>query len=89
MSRRVRIFLAFMILLGLWQGMALFIQNDIILPRPVHVLMMMLTQLREPLFYSAVIHTLIRICGGFLFSFFAARCLSIVTDFYTVFGDMC
>lgn len=89
MSRRVRIFLAFMILLGLWQGMALFIQNDIILPRPVHVLMTMLTQLREPLFYSAVIHTLIRICGGFLFAFFAALCFSFVTYFYPVFADLC
>lgn len=89
MSRRLRIFLSSIALLGLWQVMALIIRNDMILPQPFAVLTTMISQMSQPLFYESLLHTLIRIGAGFLFAFVIALFFAFATYFHPVFADLC
>ncbi len=89
MSRKVRIFLSFIILLGLWQAVAQIIHNDVIMPQPFDVLGAMISQVKNPLFYASIMQTFMRITAGFLFAFFAALIVAFATYFYPVFADYC
>lgn len=87
MSRRTRIFMAFILLLCLWQTAALLIHNDIILPLPIQVAKTMRTQIIDPSFYAAIGHTLIRILSGFCLALIAALAFALVTYFYPALAD--
>lgn len=89
MSRRGRILFSFVLLLALWQGMTMVVLNEIILPQPLHVLNTMIAQMKTPLFYVTIAHTLIRILCGFLIAMAVALFFAFLTYFYPVAADLC
>lgn len=59
-----------------WEAFSLAIGWDIILVSPVRVLMRLTELVRVPAFYLAVLHSLIRITGGFLLAFISGTLLA-------------
>ena len=55
-----------MVWLLLWQGLCLYIHNDILLAGPLETLRTLLQMLQEKEVYQALLFSMIRIIGGFL-----------------------
>ena len=58
-------FLTIVILMILWQLLALSVNNDILIPMPVDVARRMLADLSQPSFYAQTLSTLGRMLKGF------------------------
>lgn len=77
------------LLVGLWYGLAVALDNAILLPDPMNVFRTMLKQLGSALFYQSVLQTLMRIVSGFLIALSVALCFAFLTYFYSWLADFC
>lgn len=75
-SNKVRVIGALLFLLLLWQGLAVFIGNDWLLPYPWEVVKAMGRQMTTIVFYTSLLHTFLRVlsglCAAFLLAFICA-----------------
>lgn len=88
MTRKLRIAGAFLLLLILWHCLATALENEIILPYPIDVVKTMLNQLQNHWFYTALLHTLIRIICGFLLALIIALLTAFLTYLYPWTADL-
>lgn len=79
---------SFFLLLILWQLVATYYHNDIILPNPISVWNAMWLQLQDPLFYTSILSTLNRISIGLIIAFVMALMMALLSYFYPWFQDM-
>lgn len=86
--RSKRIGITAILLLLLWQGMAMKLQNDILLPYPIRVFEIMVTQIMNPSFYEVLLHTLFRTLSGFCIALLLALMMSLFAYFYQVIEDV-
>ena len=87
-KKYLRILISFFILLLLWQILAIKVQNEIILPKPSTVWNTMCVQLQDPLFYTSIVFTLLRISLGLIIAFILAFFISLLAYFYPWFKDL-
>lgn len=89
MSRkRLRICVAFLILLGVWQLLAHTLDNTIILPYPKEVGLAMASQLQQEVFYTSILQTMYRILLGFLCAMGIALIFAFLSYFFHWFADL-
>lgn len=86
--RCLRIALASICILILWQLIAMTLQNDILIPYPSAVVQTMWTQLLDASFYDVILHTLFRTLCGFFIALSLALIMSLLSYFYTWIEDM-
>lgn len=88
-KRLLRIALSFLFLLFLWQWLAMQLDNDILIPYPVDVVEVMMTQVTSNTFYEVIVHTLFRTTLGFLIALIFALVIAFLAYFYSWFEDLC
>lgn len=87
MHRKVRITASFVLLLFLWQCLAVSLDNEVLLPYPAAVLQTMFMQLQTQVFYTSLYHTFVRILCGFSIALIFALLLSLLTYLYDWIAD--
>lgn len=87
-KKYIRILFSFFTLLLLWQILAIQVQNEIILPKPLAVWNTMVIQIQDPLFYTSIAFTLFRISIGLFIAFLLAFFISVLAYFYPWFKDL-
>ena len=87
-ERKQRVLLGMILLVGVWFGLSRALNNEILLPDPIHVFQTMMGPVGSILFYQSVIQTLIRIISGFLIALLAALLFALATYFYPWLGDL-
>lgn len=85
---QIRIAGSFLFLLLLWQFVSMNLQNTIILPYPKEVLLQMVAQIQNEVFYASIFQTLGRILLGFVIAMGAALLFSFLAYFHTWFHDL-
>ncbi len=74
-----------LMLLILWQLLAMYIDNTVLIPFPIDVLLRILENFQEASFYSAIGMTLIRVFVAVSLSFLVAICCSILSNRFSKF----
>ena len=75
-------FITILCLLGIWQGLSLYINKEVILPLPYDVLLKMFTLASSSDFYIAIIMTLLRIMLSFIIALVLGTLIGIIAGLY-------
>ncbi|MFV0480023.1 MAG: ABC transporter permease [Anaerorhabdus sp.] len=76
---------SWIVLVILWQIVAMSVQNNILIPYPLEVLETLFGNIQEMIFYQTILTTLTRVAIGFFCSFFVALVISIVSSQFLFF----
>ena len=76
-----------LVIIILWQGLALLINNDILIPLPWNVFKQMLTNIVTPSFYYTVLVTIVRMLKGLLVALVSALILGVLGGIYQRIAD--
>ena len=90
-----RRFITILILIILWQSMALLVDREILIPLPSHVFTQMFNDLSDPSFYYTVFTTLFRVIKGLALAVSIALIMGVtgglypkVADYFSVINDI-
>ena len=76
-----------LVIIILWEGLALLINNDILIPLPWNVFQQMLTNIVTPSFYYTVSVTIIRMLKGLIVALISAFILGVLGGIYPKIAD--
>ena len=71
-ARQRRVLISALVLIGLWQLLAMWVGHSFILPAPLQVISAMLALLKEASFYSALSATIVRSLLALVLAFVSA-----------------
>lgn len=80
-NKQARKVIVFLLWIGIWEALCLFVGNTILLASPVEVLKELLNQMQEMDFYQSVLFSLVRIMSGFILGLVAGILLGMTAFF--------
>ena len=87
-ARQRRVLISALVLIGLWQLLAMWVGHSFILPAPLQVISAMLALLKEASFYSALSATIVRSLLALVLAFVSAALAAWLSWKKQLFADL-